>query len=199
MLQLSDIQPPPEELQDYYEQLRAQHVTPAWLGGGISLEPQSQAVPYVWHWRDLRPQAMRAAELVGTQQAERRVLRLTNPNLPRYRQQHAGREHPDRDAGRDRPGPPPFRGGPPPDHRRAGRLYSGEWRARSDGTWRPRADAQLVMARPCQRHRRADDLAGWSRHPVGADAGGRLLRRVPPGAARPWSAGECLGVALPDV
>jgi len=82
MQQLSDIQSAPEELQDYYEQLRAQHVTPAWLGGGISLEPQSQAVPYVWHWRDLRPQAMRAAELVGTQQAERRVLRLTNPNLP---------------------------------------------------------------------------------------------------------------------
>src|SRR3981081_989988 len=54
----------------------------AWLGDGISLEPQSQAVPYVWHWRDLRPQAMRAAELVGTQQAERRVLRLTNPELP---------------------------------------------------------------------------------------------------------------------
>jgi gentisate 1,2-dioxygenase len=82
MLQLSDIQSSPEELQDYYEQLRAQHVTPAWLGDGISLEPQSQAVPYGWHWRDLRPQAMRAAELVGTAQAERRVLRLTNPNLP---------------------------------------------------------------------------------------------------------------------
>jgi hypothetical protein len=29
----------------------------------------------LWHWRDMRPQAMRAAELVGTQQAERRVLR----------------------------------------------------------------------------------------------------------------------------
>ena len=82
MLGLSDIQAPREELEDYYEQLRAQHVTPAWIGGGISVEPQSQAVPYVWHWRDLRPQAMRAAELVGTAQAERRVLRLTNPNLP---------------------------------------------------------------------------------------------------------------------
>jgi gentisate 1,2-dioxygenase len=81
MLQLSDIQSSPEELEDYYEQLRAQHVTPAWIGGGISLEPQSQAVPYVWHWRELRPQAMRAAELVGTAQAERRVLRMTNPNL----------------------------------------------------------------------------------------------------------------------
>ena len=82
MLELSDIQSSQEELQDYYAQLRAQHVTPAWIGGGISIEPQSKAVPYLWHWRDLRPQAMRAAELVGTQQAERRVLRLTNPELP---------------------------------------------------------------------------------------------------------------------
>src|SRR4051794_23851378 len=82
MLQLSDIQSSQEELQDYCAQLRAQHVTPAWIGAGISVEPQSQAVPFAWHWRDLRPQAMRAAELVGTTQAERRVLRLTNPELP---------------------------------------------------------------------------------------------------------------------
>jgi gentisate 1,2-dioxygenase len=81
MLELSEIQSSQEELQDYYAQLAAQHVTPAWIGGGISSEPQSKAVPYLWHWRDLRPQAMRAAELVGTAQAERRVLRLTNPEL----------------------------------------------------------------------------------------------------------------------
>lgn len=81
MLELSDIQSSQEELQDYYAQLRAQHVTPAWIGGGISLEPESKAVPYLWRWRDLRPQAMRAAALVGTQQAERRVLRLSNPEL----------------------------------------------------------------------------------------------------------------------
>jgi len=82
MLELSDIQSSPEELDGYYAQLRAQHVTPAWIGGGISVEPQSKAVPFLWHWRDLRPQAIRAAELVGTAQAERRVLRLTNPELP---------------------------------------------------------------------------------------------------------------------
>src|ERR1043166_4101632 len=82
MLQLSDIQSSPEALQAYYDELQAQHVTPAWIGGGISVEPQSKAVPYLWHWCDLRPQVMRAAELVGTAQAERRVLRLTNPKLP---------------------------------------------------------------------------------------------------------------------
>ncbi len=81
MLELSDIKSSENELQEYYTQLSAQHVTPAWIGGGISLEPRSKAVPYLWRWRELRPQAMRAAELVGTQQAERRVLRLTNPEL----------------------------------------------------------------------------------------------------------------------
>ena len=70
MLKLSDIKSSEEELQDYYAQLRLQHVTPAWIAGGTSVEPRSKAVPYVWHWRDLRPQAMRAAQLVGTEQAE---------------------------------------------------------------------------------------------------------------------------------
>ena len=82
MLQRSHIVSSEEELQAFYAQLQAQHVTPAWISEGISVEPKSKAVPYVWHWRDLRPQAMRAAELVGTEQAERRVLRLHNPELP---------------------------------------------------------------------------------------------------------------------
>src|SRR5689334_21291979 len=107
MLELSDIQSSPEELDGYYAQLRAQHVTPAWIGGGISVEPQSKAVPFLWHWRDLRPQAMRAAELVGTAQAERRVLRLTNPELPGI----ASNTHSNRDAGRDRSSASPFRCG----------------------------------------------------------------------------------------
>ena len=81
MLQRSSIQASEAELQDFYAQLQAQHVTPAWISGGISTEPLSQAIPYVWHWRDLRPQALRAAALVGTEQAERRVLRLHNPKL----------------------------------------------------------------------------------------------------------------------
>src|SRR2546427_827984 len=81
-MKLSDIKSSEAELQDYYAQLRSQHITPAWTGGGITREPKSKAVPWVWHWRDLRPQAMQAAQLVGTEQAERRVLRLTHPELP---------------------------------------------------------------------------------------------------------------------
>ena len=69
-LKLSDIKSSEAELEAYYQELRAQHVVPAWISGGITFEPKSKAVPHVWHWRDLRPQAMRAAELVGTEQAE---------------------------------------------------------------------------------------------------------------------------------
>jgi hypothetical protein len=47
-MQLSDIQASAEELRDYYAQLHAQYVTPAWIGGGISAEPCSEAVPYRW-------------------------------------------------------------------------------------------------------------------------------------------------------
>lgn len=82
MLKISSIVTPEEELQAYYEELRRQRLSPAWLSAGVTREPASKAVPHVWHWRDLRPQAMRAAELVGTEQAERRVLRCINPELP---------------------------------------------------------------------------------------------------------------------
>ncbi|HXH11900.1 MAG TPA: cupin domain-containing protein [Alphaproteobacteria bacterium] len=82
MLQRSSIVSPEEELQEYYARLRTQHIAPAWLSEAVSVRPETKAVPYVWHWRDLRPQVMRAAQLVGTAQAERRVLRLHNPGLP---------------------------------------------------------------------------------------------------------------------
>ena len=81
-MKLSSIKASDEELTSYYEALRSQHVAPAWISAATTVEPRSKAVPYVWHWRDLRPQVMRAAQLVGTEQAERRVLRLTNPELP---------------------------------------------------------------------------------------------------------------------
>src|SRR5258707_9951402 len=82
MLELSDIQSSPEELQDYYAQLRAQHVTPAWIGGGISTEPHSKALPYLWHWRGFSPPEIRGAALVRTPPGHRRGLRPPKPQLP---------------------------------------------------------------------------------------------------------------------
>ena len=44
--------------------------------------PGTSAVPAIWRYADMRPQLLRAAELITTQQAERRVLMLENPGLP---------------------------------------------------------------------------------------------------------------------
>src|SRR5258708_18260971 len=79
MLELSNIQTSQEELQDYYAQLQAQHVTPAWTGGGISIEPRSEAVPYLWHWRDLPPPARPAGQPGRTPPAQSPGLRPPHP------------------------------------------------------------------------------------------------------------------------
>ena len=83
MLKRSNIVAAEEDLQAFYRELETQSIAALWTqGGGGGPEPKSQAVPFVWHWQDVRPQAIRAAELVGTEQAERRVLILANPGLP---------------------------------------------------------------------------------------------------------------------
>jgi len=83
MLKRSNIVAAEADLQAFYRELEAQSMAALWTqGGGGGPEPKSQAVPFVWHWQDVRPQAIRAAELVGTEQAERRVLILANPGLP---------------------------------------------------------------------------------------------------------------------
>jgi gentisate 1,2-dioxygenase len=83
MLQRSSRNVPEEQLQSYYRELKSYSVEPLWLAQAEvqATEPKSKAVPYLWRWRELRPQALRAGELVGTEQAERRVLRLLNPGL----------------------------------------------------------------------------------------------------------------------
>ena len=67
-----------EELQSYYKGLEVHNVAPLWtvLGDIQAKERASKVTPYVWPWKDIRPQALRAAELVGTEKAELRVLRL---------------------------------------------------------------------------------------------------------------------------
>jgi gentisate 1,2-dioxygenase len=82
----SDITASAADLEQFQRGLQQLSVSALWAnqpgrpaGGSGSIEPRPQALPYVWRWRDLRPQALRAAELVGTQQAERRVLQLKNP------------------------------------------------------------------------------------------------------------------------
>ena len=44
--------------------------------------PGSPAVPTIWRYRDMRPQLLRAVELITAKEAERRVFMLENPGLP---------------------------------------------------------------------------------------------------------------------
>jgi gentisate 1,2-dioxygenase len=44
--------------------------------------PGSPAVPTIWRYRDMRPQLLRAIELITAKEAERRVFMLENPGLP---------------------------------------------------------------------------------------------------------------------
>src|SRR4051794_11019561 len=84
----SDIKASAEDLEQFITDLQRLSLGALWATDGMAaapgrtnLEPKPQAVPHVWHWRELRPRALRAAELVGTQQAERRVLQLRNPGI----------------------------------------------------------------------------------------------------------------------
>jgi len=44
-------------------------------------KPDRRTQPVVWHYRDIRPDMLRAAELTPIEKAERRVLALANPGL----------------------------------------------------------------------------------------------------------------------
>ena len=72
-----------DQLQGFYRELEGYSVAPLWTVQEEALvaEPRSKAIPHLWRWKELRPQALRAGELIGTQDAERRVLMLLNPGL----------------------------------------------------------------------------------------------------------------------
>ena len=79
MLQRSTIETPQAVLDAYYGDLKQQHLSPLWTQPGGADEPTSKYVPFRWRWQDLRREAMRALELVGSAQAERRVSCSVNP------------------------------------------------------------------------------------------------------------------------
>src|SRR5436190_16431814 len=85
----SDIVASAEDLERFSTDLQQLSVSALWVAAAQAprrsaddvVEPSHKSVGHVWHWSELRPQALRAAELVGTQQAERRVLQLRNPGI----------------------------------------------------------------------------------------------------------------------
>ena len=72
-----------EVLKNYYQELEGFNLAPLWNVQEEALvdEPTSKASPHIWRWKDLEPRAIRAGELIGTADAERRVLMLLNPTI----------------------------------------------------------------------------------------------------------------------
>src|SRR5262245_52643156 len=60
--------------------LRTLNAIPAWEHRAHRASG-SPATPMLWRYRDMRPQLLRAIELITATEAERRVLRLENPGL----------------------------------------------------------------------------------------------------------------------
>jgi gentisate 1,2-dioxygenase len=67
----------------YYERISAHNMAPLWevLGSLVPVEPQSQALPAIWHFSDLREHILEAGQVISAKEAERRVLVLENPGL----------------------------------------------------------------------------------------------------------------------
>jgi gentisate 1,2-dioxygenase len=71
------------ERKEFYGRLAAKSAAPLWevLGAIIPPEPRPEAVPFLWHYDDLRPLLLEAGHLLTEKEAERRVLILENPGL----------------------------------------------------------------------------------------------------------------------
>ncbi len=67
----------------FYERANSENLAPLWrvLHGLVTVEPKVTAVPAHYPYRQIRPYLMEACDLIGTEEAERRVMVLENPGL----------------------------------------------------------------------------------------------------------------------
>ncbi len=72
-----------EERARYYERLSPLSLAPLWevIHQLLAREPVTDAVPYRWHYEDVRPLLLESGGLISAEEAERRVLVLENPGL----------------------------------------------------------------------------------------------------------------------
>jgi len=76
--------PPSAERKAFYGKIDGLHLAPLWeaLHLLVTQQPQTPCVPYVWHYAQVRGHLMESGQLIGAQEAERRVLILENPGMP---------------------------------------------------------------------------------------------------------------------
>ncbi|QSR19341.1 gentisate 1,2-dioxygenase [Novosphingobium sp. KA1] len=68
----------------FYDRAREENLAPLWrvLHGLVTAEPKVTALPAHYSYDKVRPYLMEACDLIGTEEAERRVMVLENPGLP---------------------------------------------------------------------------------------------------------------------
>jgi gentisate 1,2-dioxygenase len=73
-----------EERRQYYAELERMQMGALWnvYRSTLTREPQRRETPFLWPWEAVRPQLLRAGELVTAAEAERRVLMFVNPGSP---------------------------------------------------------------------------------------------------------------------
>ncbi|KAI5818277.1 RmlC-like cupin domain-containing protein [Pyronema omphalodes] len=67
--------------EEYISTLPPHHVQPLWtvMNAMVPPMPNPKAIPYLWNYKELRPLLLQAGDIVGAEEAERRVLMLVNP------------------------------------------------------------------------------------------------------------------------
>lgn len=72
------------ERENFYMRAADARLAPLWkaLKGLVPSEPATSALPVSWKYDEVRPFLVEACSLIGTAEAERRVLMLENPGIP---------------------------------------------------------------------------------------------------------------------
>jgi gentisate 1,2-dioxygenase len=71
---------------EYYERMARSGLTPLWtvMAETVPREPSPACKPAYWNYaEDIRPALVEAGDLISAEEAQRRVLILNNPSLPR--------------------------------------------------------------------------------------------------------------------
>jgi gentisate 1,2-dioxygenase len=72
-----------DSLQHLFADAKEHHLNPLWtnMQGFVTPKPSPHAIAHIWRYAEVRPLLDRAGDLVAAEDAERRVLMLTNPAL----------------------------------------------------------------------------------------------------------------------
>lgn len=72
-----------KERLEFYDRIGSKSLAPLWsqLAALVTKEPHPRAVPHIWYYKEMLPMLIESINIVNTEEAERRVLVLENPEL----------------------------------------------------------------------------------------------------------------------